>query len=165
MKQHTYVGCWRVDTGESIRSWDEYVGSGAGVAVVTTYGRLSRYLATLFCASVEYTDDGWIAESNSIFPFMYKRKAYDWEQEFRIIHQCFPKTEARFRGTPVYDCSLTNPNPFLVVKLDLNAVITAIIIGPNTPVGVRAELRESIRESGLRAAIHDSVVSRLPCRA
>lgn len=142
IKHHTSISCWRLDAQEDRRSWDTYVGNEPGIALVTTYGELFRHVTALFCATVEYLDDGWIPEGNSLFPFIYKRKEnYEWEREFRIIYQQLPKTEPRFRGVPFYDCSQPNPSPCVTLELDLNAVILKMFVGPNTPNSAKSQLR------------------------
>ena len=160
IKHHTSISCWRLDAQEDRRSWDTYVGNEPGIALVTTYGELFRHVTALFCATVEYLDDGWIPEGNSLFPFIYKRKEnYEWEREFRIIYQQLPKTEPRFRGVPFYDCSQPNPSPCVTLKLDLNAVILKMFVGPNTPNSAKSQLRRLARSRGLLAPISNSAFS------
>ncbi len=160
IKRHTSIGCWRLDTKEDERSWETYVGSNVGVAILTTYGKLSRHIESLFCATVEYQDESWIPEGNALYPFIYKRKAYAWEREFRIIHQLFPRTEARFRGAPFYDCSQPNHAARRTLKLDLSALIIKAFIGPNTPKATRSHLRRLTRRHGISAPMQNSAFSR-----
>jgi hypothetical protein len=151
MKRHTSISCWRIDTDEDQRSWHTYVGKAPGVAIVTTYGQLAQRLAYYFCATVEYLDDGWIPEGNSLYPFIHKRRSFEWEREFRIIHQRFPRTQPRFRGAPFYDCGQPNPAPRLTIKMNLNAIIHTVVTGPKTTNAQRTALRTLIRPYRLSA--------------
>lgn len=153
MKRWTYVNCWRQDSGESERCWREYVGNQAGVALVTTYGKLARFAATLFCASVEYEEEAWIPEGNTYYPFIYKREEWRWEREFRLIVQRFPIADNRLRSPDAYDCSQINPCTHFLHRVDLRAILSQIVVGPNTREVERAELRELIQEVGLEPLV------------
>jgi hypothetical protein len=160
MKAWTNVSCWRLDEREHERSWKEYVGSRPGVALVTTYARLARFTATLFCAKVQYEDDAWISEANSLHPFMYKRKKWDWEREYRIIEQRFPKREARFRGASYYDCSEGTAHAGSMLEVSFDELLVGVVIGPHTSQAEGSDLVGLIRDAGIRARVVRSVFSR-----
>lgn len=159
MKAWTNISCWRVDGVEDEQSWGEYVGPEAGVALVTTYARLAKFTATQFCAKVQYEDDAWISEANFLYPFIYKRKNFDWEHELRIIDQQFPTREVRFRGASYYDCSQRNPHVGSMLNVGFDELLIGVVIGPHTSEAEGSGLVELIRDVGIGARVVRSILA------
>jgi hypothetical protein len=156
MKQWTYVSCWRVDEEEHARSWREYPKSADAVALQTTYQLIARKTGCIFCACVEYVEHGstWIVEGNSLMPFIHKDKQYDWEKEFRIIIQRFPRTR---RGTEIiYDCAEQNPSCGLVLGVDLSQLIERIVISPTASLEAEGAIRSLVEQHALTSRVERS---------
>jgi len=134
MKRWTYISCWRVDQHETERCWREYTSGNEAIAIRTTYRKLLEYTATIFCAGVEYIDysDTWVVETLPIWPFTYKAKDCEWEQEFRVIIQQFPKAKLSFDDAFFHDCSADNRNCGLTFRVDLANFIDEIRVSPHS---------------------------------
>lgn len=134
IKRWTYISCWRVDENENERSWTEYADSVQAIAIKTTYRKLLERTATIFCAGVEYIDysDTWVIETDPTYPFTYKARDYEWEREFRIVIQQFPKARLSFDDALYFDCTTENSNCGLMLRVDLPRLIDKIVVGPNS---------------------------------
>jgi hypothetical protein len=66
------------------------------------------------------------------YPFTYKAKDCEWEREFRIIIQQFPKAKISVDDSLFFDCAAENPNCGLILRVDLPRLIDKIMIGPNS---------------------------------
>jgi len=156
IKRHTYIGSWRIDETENARSWRDYTNAGDGVAIQTTYYKIWKRTQTIFCASVEYIDydETWVVESNSVSPFMYKAKSlFEWEHEFRIIIQQFPRREWIFRDAPYFDCSQENGNDGLILRIDPKRFIDRIVTNP----GASDRFLKEVKDFARKYAVEDLV--------
>lgn len=149
MKKWTYVSCWRVDEHESPMCWSKY---NADVAIQTTYRKIAHYTQCVFCSGVRYVDfkDTWVFEGSSLMPFTHKdREQFEWEQEFRIIMQDFPKKDPAFDQTEFYECEKQNPKIGIVLQVDLLTFIEQISIAPNAGEESRQRIETLALEHGL----------------
>jgi hypothetical protein len=158
IKRFTYISCWRVDEEEDERTWSEYANNDSAVAIKTTYRKLLYRTATIFCAGVEYIDyvDDWVVETCSVWPFAYKAKAHEWEREFRIIIQQFPRANISFADALFCDCSRENPNCGIIVSANLSELITKIVIGPACSAVSRERLKSVVAHYGLSDRVSES---------
>ena len=159
MKAWTYVSCWRVDENESLRCWEEYTRGVEGVAIQTTYQKLAKLTARIFCASVRYVDfkDTWIIENSSISPFMHKDKGqFDWEKEFRIILQQFPERDRSFDEIDFYDCDRINSCAGLVLEVNLPQFIERIVFSPKMSRKTQKQIKKLAASAGLVACCSKS---------
>jgi hypothetical protein len=161
IKHHTYIGCWRVDETEDLRSWSEYTRSGEGVAVQTTYYKLWKRTPAIFCASVEYIDyeQTWVVENNCVSPFFYKSKSeFGWEREFRIILQQFPRTEWVFGDSPYFDCSEEDTNDARILLVDPKWFVDRIVTHPGASNGFVTDVINFVQKYGLAEAVTRSAL-------
>lgn len=159
IKRYTYIGCWRVDETENARSWREYTKPREGVAIQTTYYKMWRRTPTIFCASVGYIDydDTWVVENNSLSPFMYKAKSsFEWEREFRIIIQQFPRKEWIFRDGSYFDCSQENENTGLILNIEPKLFIDQIVTSPRASDLFLDEVKTLAAEYGIDTTVRRS---------
>lgn len=162
MKRWTYLSCWRVDQDENERSWTEYTTTRESVAIRTTYRKLLEYTATIFCAGVEYIDysDTWVIETHPNWPFMYKAKDCEWEQEFRVIIQRFPKAKLSFDDALYYDCAAENRNCGLIYRVDLAHFIDEVRVSPNSPDAFFQKIQRLCADYGLGDRVSTSAFLR-----
>jgi hypothetical protein len=91
IEKHTLVNCWNLNEYESALMWKSYSTNNSGVAIQSTYTKLSQSFQKtsdkIFIGMVAYTDftKEWMDESNAYAPFMHKRKSFENEQELRCI--------------------------------------------------------------------------------
>ncbi len=106
VKQSTFVNCWHINKNENFAMWKIYACSDASIAIVTDINRLKDSIKTnknIKGAIVKYNDKNlWSSKSiENIEQFknykkiqesvkkaaLYKRKCFEYEQEFRLIYQ------------------------------------------------------------------------------
>lgn len=122
-----YVSCWHMSDHESAAMWKLYSQSNEAIAIQTTYDRLINSLEqadqNFFSGIVNYVDydTETIPEGNMATQFIYKRKSFEYEKEFRIIH-----------FDPLYQMNNYNE---LGIKLDVDLMqlIDHIYISPLSP--------------------------------
>ena len=159
ISRHTYISCWRIDEREHQGCWSDYTTGGESVAIRTNYDAILRHTHTVFCACVEYIDfiKDWVAEGNSVYPFMYKSKEdWEWESEFRLIYQELPKSDVVFRDTPSFDCSGENPNCGVVLTLDLSRMIQQIVLAPRASANFHKEIETLCVKHNLAGRVSSS---------
>lgn len=97
--ESTFVSCWHINQYESDAMWKLYTESGKGIAIQSTLKKLLDSLnpsstQTVYCGEIQYID--YTAEEipinfekmtskDKLIPFMYKRKSFEFEKEFRLI--------------------------------------------------------------------------------
>lgn len=118
-RKDTYVSCWRAGRSESLAMWDLY-GKGSGiVAVKSTVGLLREAVANydrpVFISKVRYLD--WNEArglDNVLVACSRKDVSYKHEGEVRVILSgIVPRPEAG-----------------IAVPMDLNSLVTEIMVGP-----------------------------------
>jgi hypothetical protein len=86
------INSWHINNYESAAMWDLYSKRNAGIAIQSTYQRLSKSLDTndedtVYIGKVMYIDFDikWIKVDNIYKLFLIKRKSFEHEQELRAI--------------------------------------------------------------------------------
>lgn len=130
----TYASCWRMDTEESIRAWNEYCTHSNSIAIQTTFARLSTALPQALPISasdypigcIRYIDRlaQGIPLHNVLLPQMFKDTSYLWEDEIRIL-KWDDAQERLLREADPKKRNTTTPVS-LYVPLDTNVVIEAV---------------------------------------
>jgi hypothetical protein len=105
--RHTYVNCWHMSEYESAAMWSLYAQRGEGIAVQTTFRRLTESFrvgkkTSIFVGTVKYLDyeTDRLPLGNAMSAFMHKRKSFEHEREIRALIQRLPTTDgvADFSG-------------------------------------------------------------------
>lgn len=93
LPRYTVVNCWHMNESESAAMWRLYLKSGEGVAIRSTFRRLtesfSEFESAVYIGVVKYADyeREWIPERNSLSTFVHKRRSFEHEREVRAIRQ------------------------------------------------------------------------------
>ncbi len=125
------VNCWHLNENESALMWKAYGSYKEGIAIRSTFARLTRaftdsddnnwsYGSPVFVGTVKYIDFKNTAKEqldeiikrpdNAFFPMLYKRDYFKHEQEVRavlspkpggILYEAFRQDEMRGIGVPV----------------------------------------------------------------
>jgi hypothetical protein len=90
VRKQTYVSCWNIGYSESEAMWKLYCPDSQGVALQTTYEKLSTSLddePNIFIGLVRYLDyeEGAFAQGNLFDLVMHKRLSFIHEQEVRLV--------------------------------------------------------------------------------
>jgi len=159
----TVINSWHLNGYESAAMWKLYLKSNEGIAIRSTFDRLTRSFTDrnahkINVAKVKYinyTRDPPIRE-DSLSPYFHKRKNFQHERELRAVIQEF---RYKKNGDICFDRS-----PFgdgLYVPVDLDLLVDRVYVAPGCPPWQR-ELVESVLDKyGLDKTV---VASRLYTR-
>ena len=95
-RQYIMCNCWHHGDEESMAMWDKYHLRNNGIAIKTTMGNLKNSLPdepNVFIGKIKYIDnhnqidipEDLPIESLLHYPYFYKRKPFEYEQEVRAI--------------------------------------------------------------------------------
>ena len=91
-REKVTISSWHINEYESFAMWQIFTQNTEGLAIQTTIGRLKKALeqekrTEQFIGEVNYIDykKEYIPFDNTFFPFLFKRKSFQYEREIRII--------------------------------------------------------------------------------
>ena len=86
------ISSWHINEYESFAMWQIFTQKSEGLAIQSTLGRLQKALIpettyVQHIGEVNYIDykKEYIPFDNAFFPFLFKRKSFQYEREIRII--------------------------------------------------------------------------------
>jgi hypothetical protein len=124
-REKVVISSWHINEYESFAMWQIFTKNNEGLAIQSTIGRLKEALRTenrieQYIGNVNYIDykKEYIPFDDTFFPFLFKRKSFQYEREVRIIS----------------DVSAQNisVNEGLKINVDLNQLIEKIYIHPKS---------------------------------
>ena len=124
-RKNVVISSWHINEYESYAMWQIFTKNNEGLAIQSTIQRLQDAMVTenrydQHIGEVEYIDykKEYIPFDNNFFPFLFKRKSFQYEREVRIISDL---TE--------YKVSI---NEGVKVNVDINSLIEKIYIHPKS---------------------------------
>ena len=91
-REKVVISSWHINAYESFAMWQIFTQKSEGLAIQSTVGRLQQALAIdqeyqQYIGEVNYIDykKEYIPFDNAFFPFLFKRKSFQYEREIRII--------------------------------------------------------------------------------
>src|SRR6478736_2614793 len=91
-RKNVVISSWHINAYESFAMWQIFTQKSEGLAIQSTLGRLQEalYRDNLYeqhIGEVNYIDykKEYIPFDNAFFPFLFKRKSFQYEREIRII--------------------------------------------------------------------------------
>lgn len=145
MRRHTYVNCWNLSDYENAALWGLYVPQQGGVAIRSTFRRLTECFIpaeedperpstahSIYVGQVRYADyeRDWIPEGNTLWPFVHKRRSFGFESELRAVIQHLPTVaDATAEGGQRIDLSIDSPRG-LNIPVDLDVLVEDILVSP-----------------------------------
>lgn len=124
-REKVAISSWHINEYESFAMWQIFTQNSEGLAIQSTIGRLEKALVPenkfeQFIGEVNYIDykKEYIPFDDMFFPFLFKRKSFQYEREVRIIS----------------DISSSNIkiNDGLKIDVDINQLIEKIYIHPKS---------------------------------
>jgi hypothetical protein len=127
------ISCWQLSEFESAALWKLYLKSNEGVAIQTTFSKLSEAVDLvvpdeIYTGLVRYTDyDTDEIDEEMVFDrFLIKRQSFDFEKEVRSM---FLRLEAR--NTANAEERFENVvTPGETIRVDLGFLIESVVISP-----------------------------------
>lgn len=145
----TYINCWHMNYDESDAMWKLYCGWSKGVAIQTTYRELSQAIidSNVYLGCVRYIDyqNESIPLGNMFNIFMYKRKAFQHENEVRLIKQI--PLEIKSVETEFNEENVRKINPLGInVTANLGGLIKHIYVNPYASDQYYKEIRSTVEK-------------------
>ena len=119
------ISSWHINEYESFAMWQIFTQNSEGLAIQSTIGRLQKALQPeehfqQYIGEVNYIDykKEYIPFDDLFFPFLYKRKSFQYEREVRIISDV---TQNNLKL-----------NDGLKINVDVNLLIEKIYIHPKS---------------------------------
>jgi len=91
-REKVVISSWHINEYESFAMWQIFTQNSEGLAIQSTIGRLQKALQAekdikQFIGEVNYIDykKEYIPFDDMFFPFLFKRKSFQYEREVRII--------------------------------------------------------------------------------
>jgi hypothetical protein len=124
-REKVVISSWHLNEYESFAMWQIFTQNTEGLAIQSTIGRLQKALAfdhqfEQHIGEVNYIDykKEYIPFDHDFFPFLFKRKSFQYEGEIRIISD--------FSNTDIVI------NEGLKIDIDINQLIEKIYIHPKS---------------------------------
>jgi len=130
IRKHTYINSWHMNEYESAAMWSIYSSNVYGIAICSTYKKLceslNKFDEDVYIGSVMYIDyeKEMIPDNNVLWPFLFKRKSYEYEREIRAVLMRWPKDKDKF---DLY-CEPKSDGEY--IDIDLPVLIEKVYVSP-----------------------------------
>jgi hypothetical protein len=148
-REKVAISSWHINEYESFAMWQIFTQNTEGLAIQSTIGRLQNALAPeknykQFIGEVNYIDykKEYIPFDDMFFPFLFKRKSFQYEREVRII-------------TDVAESNITL-NDGLKINVDLDQLIEKIYIHPKSENWYKNLVIQLLKQLGFDFTIEKS---------
>lgn len=91
-RKNVVINSWHINEYESFAMWQIFTKNNEGLAIQSTIGRIKEALAPenryeQHIGAVKYIDykRDYVPLDNNFFPFLFKRKSFQYEREVRIV--------------------------------------------------------------------------------
>jgi hypothetical protein len=148
-RKNVVVSSWHISEHESFAMWQIFTKNNEGLAIQSTIGRIQEALKPetryeQHIGAVNYIDykKEYIPFDNNFFPFLFKRKSFQYELEVRIV------------------ADLTQHNLFInegvKTDVDINQLIEKIYIHPKSENWYKKLVMELMQRLGFDIPIEKS---------
>lgn len=124
-REKVVISSWHINEYESFAMWQIFTQNSEGLAIQSTIGRLQKAMEVekdfnQYIGEVNYIDykKEYIPFDDMFFPFLFKRKSFQYEREVRII-----------ADLSEYDVKI---NDGLKIEVDIKHLIEKIYIHPKS---------------------------------
>ncbi|PJR04987.1 DUF2971 domain-containing protein [Avrilella dinanensis] len=147
-RKNIVISSWHANSYESYAMWQVFTKNNEGLAIQSTVGRLKESLtepkADQYIGEVNYIDykKEHIPFDDDFFPFLFKRKSFQYENEIRVI-------------TDVSHLDL-HVNEGVKIETDINQMIERLYIHPKSENWYKKLVIEVVNQLGYRFDIEKS---------
>jgi len=161
-KKATFVNSWHMKEHESVAMWKIYSCNNEGISIQSTYQRLKESLSScdefqIYIGLITYKD--YITEEipmgNLYYPFMHKRKYYEYENELRALICTKDNFEDNTPGK--YDNFLG-----LHIPIDIERLIENVYVASNAPKWMLDVIKKVTIKYGINIEVKQSDLSSSP---
>ena len=134
-RKHIFASCWHLNAKESAGMWQQYLRSGEGIAIQTTFGQLKKAIINdpthTYGGKVRYEDFQTFTpeDTNLLIWGTLKREGFEHEKEFRLL--TLLNNEKQDKGIPI--------------QIDPEVLIENIFVAPTTADWVLNLVRSILR--------------------
>lgn len=172
-----FLNCWHISTFESAAMWQLYSQLDSGIAITSTFSRLSSALAhverDMFFGRVRYADyDTAQADvTNGFNPLLMKRQSFSFEQEARLVFwdtdQIFhppidaaqPEVRLQRSTQEMFELPVI---PGIQMPVPLQDLIENVWLSPTMPGWIKSAVGELCATVGLDSKIKHSTLLSAP---
>ncbi len=160
----SFVSCWHASAIESAALWRIYGGVEGALAIRSTIGALQEAFPSMLESGsdllisqdvrrVQYIDYRTAHPylNDLAGPLCYKRQAFSFEQEIRVIRQELPTGPSPREGQPDGRAILIGPPPEdsgRQVAVNVEQLVEAVYLAPSSPAWLLPTVRETITALG-----------------
>lgn len=148
-REKVVVSSWHANEYESFAMWQIFTKNNEGLAIQSTIGRLKKALEVekhieQYIGEVNYIDykKEYIPFEDTFFPFLFKRKSFQYEREIRII-------------SDVSNAKISI-NDGVKIDVTINQLIEKIYIHPKSENWYKNLVVEMVKKLGYEIAIEKS---------
>jgi ssDNA-specific exonuclease RecJ len=161
-REYTLINCWHMNDFESFAMWKLYSANNQGIAIQSTFTRLTECFKlakeTVFIGKVKYIDytKDWMPEGNTMYPFIHKRKSFEYENELRALIQSFPTNDKAFD----FCVELFKNGSY--IDVDIHTLIQNVYVCPTAPDWFLDLVMSSIKQYGFEFKVIKSSLNEDP---
>ena len=160
----SFVSCWHASEVESAALWKVYAGEEGAIAIKSTIGALQRAFPSMLESNgdlivsqdvrrVQYIDYRTAHPhlNDLAGPLCYKRQAFSFEQEIRVIRQELPTGPSPRAGQPNGRAILMGPPPEDAgreIVVNVEQLVEAVYIAPSSPAWLLPTVSQTIKALG-----------------
>lgn len=148
-REKVAISSWHINEYESFAMWQIFTQNSEGLAIQSTISRLQKALVpetnfSQYIGEVNYIDykKEYIPFDDMFFPFLFKRKSFQYEREVRII-------------SDISECKI-KLNDGLKINVDINQLIEKIYIHPKSENWYKNLVIQLVSELGFNFEIEKS---------
>lgn len=175
---HSYVSCWHASEHESAALWEIYGAKDGAIAIKSSIGTLKRLFPRITkhegdtivdqqIARVQYinykTEHPYINDLAG--PLCYKRNAFSYENEIRIIYMKLPTTPSKndnnSNGRAIAIDEVSSATG-INIPVDLNELIESVFIAPSSPGYLKSAISDIMKRFELSCGCQQSSLDDIP---
>jgi len=163
VSEFVYVNCWCLSEYESSAMWKLYLKSNEGIAIQSTYKRLSEcfsensvYRKDIEIGKVKYIEYGKdLMPPNIYLSFLYKRKSFEHEKELRAIIVLISNEQTE---EPKKDLACSG----IYIPIDLDILIEKIYVSPTAEEWFKDLVESIVKKYKLKKVVVQSDLAKDP---
>lgn len=148
-REKVVVSSWHINEYESFAMWQIFTQNSEGLAIQSTIGRLQKALEVekdtqQYIGEVNYIDykKEYIPFEDTFFPFLFKRKSFQYEREVRVLSDLSDQQ--------------IKINDGIKIDIDINQLIEKIYIHPKSENWYKKLVIELVSKLGFGFEIEKS---------
>ncbi|HLP65375.1 hypothetical protein [Flavobacterium sp.] len=148
-REKVVVSSWHINEYESFAMWQIFTQNSEGLAIQSTIGRLQKALEVeqdtqQYIGEVNYIDykKEYIPFEDTFFPFLFKRKSFQYEREVRVLSDLSDQQ--------------IKINDGIKIDIDINQLIEKIYIHPKSENWYKKLVIELVSKLGFDFEIEKS---------